>query len=143
MCAQLVCSILPVECSDQRGGGGNGGDFVAGFLLGGAIFGTLGYIFAPQVILVSSLGINLISDSTTLICLLGTVNIVAYFFLLSGSKNFAEYVCAHTRMIPVFFFHNEAAFCNGYQYSQDQLISYSVKRLSLIQIVLELKLLFC
>uniref|UniRef100_A0A3Q7FMR2 Uncharacterized protein n=1 Tax=Solanum lycopersicum TaxID=4081 RepID=A0A3Q7FMR2_SOLLC len=35
--------------NDQRGGGGNGGDFVAGFLLGGAIFGTLGYIFAPQI----------------------------------------------------------------------------------------------
>ncbi|KAK4734876.1 hypothetical protein R3W88_009137 [Solanum pinnatisectum] len=35
--------------SDQRGGGGHGGDFVAGFLLGGAIFGTLGYIFAPQI----------------------------------------------------------------------------------------------
>lgn len=27
-----------------------GGDFVAGFLLGGAVFGTLAYIFAPQVI---------------------------------------------------------------------------------------------
>ncbi|CAN4085526.1 unnamed protein product [Withania somnifera] len=35
--------------SNQRGGGGSGGDFVAGFLLGGAIFGTLGYIFAPQI----------------------------------------------------------------------------------------------
>lgn len=33
--------------SDGRGGGG---DFVAGFLLGGAVFGTLAYIFAPQVI---------------------------------------------------------------------------------------------
>ncbi|KAE8664119.1 hypothetical protein F3Y22_tig00112856pilonHSYRG00073 [Hibiscus syriacus] len=32
--------------SDSRGGGI---DFVAGFLLGGAIFGTLGYIFAPQI----------------------------------------------------------------------------------------------
>ncbi|XP_051150743.1 uncharacterized protein LOC127265100 isoform X2 [Andrographis paniculata] len=28
---------------------GNGADFVAGFLLGGALFGTLSYIFAPQI----------------------------------------------------------------------------------------------
>ncbi|PKA66264.1 hypothetical protein AXF42_Ash006961 [Apostasia shenzhenica] len=28
---------------------GGGGDFVAGFLLGGAVFGTLAYIFAPQI----------------------------------------------------------------------------------------------
>nr|CAH59416.1 hypothetical protein [Plantago major] len=28
---------------------GSDSDFVAGFLLGGAIFGTLGYIFAPQI----------------------------------------------------------------------------------------------
>nr|XP_027109828.1 uncharacterized protein LOC113729788 [Coffea arabica] len=33
--------------NDRRGGGG--GDFVAGFLLGGAIFGTLAYVFAPQI----------------------------------------------------------------------------------------------
>nr|CAN60966.1 hypothetical protein VITISV_015143 [Vitis vinifera] len=26
-----------------------GGDFVAGFLLGGAVFGTLAYVFAPQI----------------------------------------------------------------------------------------------
>jgi hypothetical protein len=31
------------------GGRSGGGDFVAGFLLGGAVFGTLAYIFAPQV----------------------------------------------------------------------------------------------
>ncbi|KAK6794787.1 hypothetical protein RDI58_008240 [Solanum bulbocastanum] len=42
-------SFLFYHHSDQRGGGGHGGDFVAGFLLGGAIFGTLGYIFAPQI----------------------------------------------------------------------------------------------
>lgn len=30
--------------------GGGGGDFIAGFLLGGALFGTLAYVFAPQVI---------------------------------------------------------------------------------------------
>ncbi|KAL3040079.1 hypothetical protein AAZX31_01G219700 [Glycine max] len=33
--------------AEYRGGGG--GDFVAGFLLGGAVFGTLAYIFAPQI----------------------------------------------------------------------------------------------
>ncbi|KAL3521769.1 hypothetical protein ACH5RR_019918 [Cinchona calisaya] len=35
------------EYNNHRGGGG--GDFVAGFLLGGAIFGTLSYVFAPQI----------------------------------------------------------------------------------------------
>ncbi|KAL7003831.1 hypothetical protein U1Q18_004974 [Sarracenia purpurea var. burkii] len=34
------------EHNDRSGGGG---DFVAGFLLGGALFGTLAYIFAPQI----------------------------------------------------------------------------------------------
>ncbi|KAH9706786.1 Low-density receptor-like protein [Citrus sinensis] len=29
----------------QRGGG----DFIAGFLVGGAVFGTLAYVFAPQI----------------------------------------------------------------------------------------------
>lgn len=29
--------------------GGSAGDFVAGFLLGGAVFGALGYVLAPQV----------------------------------------------------------------------------------------------
>ncbi|KAK8934600.1 hypothetical protein KSP39_PZI014784 [Platanthera zijinensis] len=35
----------------EYGGGsrGGGGDFVAGFLLGGAVFGTLAYVFAPQL----------------------------------------------------------------------------------------------
>ncbi|KAL0403357.1 UNVERIFIED_CONTAM: hypothetical protein Sradi_1976500 [Sesamum radiatum] len=33
---------------DDRSGG-SGADFVAGFLLGGAVFGTLAYIFAPQI----------------------------------------------------------------------------------------------
>ncbi|KAK6118469.1 hypothetical protein DH2020_047736 [Rehmannia glutinosa] len=28
---------------------GSGADFVAGFLLGGAVFGTLAYVFAPQI----------------------------------------------------------------------------------------------
>ncbi|KNA05708.1 hypothetical protein SOVF_187800 isoform A [Spinacia oleracea] len=35
------------QYSDERGGGG--GDFVAGFLLGSAVCGTLAYIFAPQI----------------------------------------------------------------------------------------------
>ncbi|CAN6486314.1 unnamed protein product [Victoria cruziana] len=32
---------------DTRGSGG--GEFLAGFLLGGAVFGTLGYVFASQI----------------------------------------------------------------------------------------------
>ncbi|CAF1697606.1 unnamed protein product [Brassica napus] len=32
----------------KRGSGG-GGDFIAGFLLGGAVFGAVAYIFAPQM----------------------------------------------------------------------------------------------
>ncbi|KAL8141540.1 hypothetical protein V2J09_014572 [Rumex salicifolius] len=38
--------------AEYNGGGrsaGGGGDFVAGFLLGGAVFGSLAYIFAPQI----------------------------------------------------------------------------------------------
>ncbi|KAG6752049.1 hypothetical protein POTOM_044265 [Populus tomentosa] len=35
-----------VEYNDGSRGGGS--DFVAGFVLGGAVFGTLAYIFAPQ-----------------------------------------------------------------------------------------------
>ncbi|KAG6500658.1 uncharacterized protein LOC121997223 [Zingiber officinale] len=33
--------------SDDSGSGG--GDFVAGFVIGGAVFGTLAYVFAPQI----------------------------------------------------------------------------------------------
>ncbi|GAB4826443.1 hypothetical protein Ancab_009432 [Ancistrocladus abbreviatus] len=37
-------------CAEYNNGGrGGGADFVAGFLLGGAVFGTLAYIFAPQI----------------------------------------------------------------------------------------------
>ncbi|XP_072993384.1 uncharacterized protein [Typha latifolia] len=36
------------EYSDNSRGGG--GDFLAGFLLGGAVFGTLAYVFAPQLV---------------------------------------------------------------------------------------------
>ncbi|PPS00575.1 hypothetical protein GOBAR_AA20092 [Gossypium barbadense] len=39
--------FLFVQSTDGTKGGGN--DFAAGFLLGGALFGTLGYIFAPQI----------------------------------------------------------------------------------------------
>ncbi|KAJ1391205.1 hypothetical protein SESBI_36769 [Sesbania bispinosa] len=38
---------IRAEYRDSSGGGG--GDFLAGFLLGGAVFGTLAYIFAPQI----------------------------------------------------------------------------------------------
>ncbi|KAB2598925.1 hypothetical protein D8674_001845 [Pyrus ussuriensis x Pyrus communis] len=37
------------EYSDDSRGGGGGADFVAGFVLGGAVFGTLAYVFAPQI----------------------------------------------------------------------------------------------
>ncbi|KAH9535441.1 hypothetical protein CY35_17G053500 [Sphagnum magellanicum] len=33
----------------RGGGGGGGGDFMAGFLLGGVVFGALGYLLAPQI----------------------------------------------------------------------------------------------
>ncbi|KAK8514565.1 hypothetical protein V6N13_103272 [Hibiscus sabdariffa] len=38
-----------VSARYRDGGRGGGSDFIAGFLLGGAIFGTLGYLFAPQI----------------------------------------------------------------------------------------------
>ncbi|XP_037497168.1 uncharacterized protein LOC105632476 [Jatropha curcas] len=40
---------LSVRAEYHDGSRGGGGDFVAGFLLGGAIFGTLAYVFAPQI----------------------------------------------------------------------------------------------
>ncbi|KAG9452139.1 hypothetical protein H6P81_005043 [Aristolochia fimbriata] len=36
-------------CAEYNDGSRGGGDFVAGFLIGGAIFGTLAYVFAPQI----------------------------------------------------------------------------------------------
>ncbi|KAL1324644.1 hypothetical protein HN51_034811 [Arachis hypogaea] len=36
-------------CAEYREGGGGGVDFLAGFLMGGAILGTAAYIFAPQI----------------------------------------------------------------------------------------------
>ncbi|XP_021619384.1 uncharacterized protein LOC110620109 isoform X1 [Manihot esculenta] len=40
---------LSVRAEYKDGSKGGGSDFVAGFLIGGAIFGTLAYIFAPQI----------------------------------------------------------------------------------------------
>jgi len=40
---------LSVRAEYQDGSRGGGGDFLAGFLLGGAVFGTLAYVFAPQI----------------------------------------------------------------------------------------------
>ncbi|KAJ4957400.1 hypothetical protein NE237_024511 [Protea cynaroides] len=40
---------LSVCAEYSDGGRGGGGDFISGFLLGGAVIGTLGYIFAPQI----------------------------------------------------------------------------------------------
>jgi hypothetical protein len=34
---------------------GSSGDFIAGFLLGGAVFGAVAYIFAPQVMMMFTL----------------------------------------------------------------------------------------
>eukprot|EP00250_Pteridium_aquilinum_P023862 c2781_g1_i1 orf=331-837(-) len=38
---------ISAEYGDRRGSGA--GEFVAGFVLGGVVFGALGYLFAPQV----------------------------------------------------------------------------------------------
>lgn len=43
----ILCIAHCIQSSDTNNGGGS--DFVGGFLLGGAVFGTLAYIFAPQV----------------------------------------------------------------------------------------------
>ncbi|XP_074571412.1 uncharacterized protein LOC141827961 [Curcuma longa] len=40
---------LPICAKYSDDSGSGGGDFIAGFLLGGAIFGTLAYVFAPQI----------------------------------------------------------------------------------------------
>ena len=42
----LNCSTGLVHCRAERDGGGG---FTAGFFVGGAIFGVLGFLFAPQV----------------------------------------------------------------------------------------------
>ncbi|KAJ6756863.1 LOW-DENSITY RECEPTOR-LIKE PROTEIN [Salix koriyanagi] len=41
--------MLAVRAKYNDGSRGCGNDFVAGFVLGGAVFGTLAYIFAPQI----------------------------------------------------------------------------------------------
>nr|GMD93273.1 Low-density lipoprotein receptor-related 2 [Ipomoea batatas] len=51
-CPPLPCLtssnfVIRAEYKDQRRAGGS--EFIVGFLLGGAIFGTLGYVFAPQI----------------------------------------------------------------------------------------------
>ena len=50
ICLQLhgynICGTILLYSEDSKGGGG----FLAGFLIGGAIFGTLGYVLAPQVL---------------------------------------------------------------------------------------------
>ncbi|TVU15967.1 hypothetical protein EJB05_39512, partial [Eragrostis curvula] len=42
-CTKLT--VCRAQSEDSKGGGG----FLTGFLIGGAIFGTLGYVFAPQI----------------------------------------------------------------------------------------------
>ncbi|OMP03373.1 hypothetical protein CCACVL1_02448 [Corchorus capsularis] len=42
-------SSFSVSAEYRDGSRGGGSDFVAGFLLGGAVCGTLAYIFAPQI----------------------------------------------------------------------------------------------
>ncbi|CAA0817152.1 Unknown protein [Striga hermonthica] len=42
-------SRLCVRARQNDHNSGSGADFVAGFVLGGAVFGTLAYIFAPQI----------------------------------------------------------------------------------------------
>lgn len=46
MLAYIICGTILLYSEDSKGGGG----FLAGFLIGGAVFGTLGYVFAPQVL---------------------------------------------------------------------------------------------
>ncbi|KAJ6817310.1 uncharacterized protein M6B38_271650 [Iris pallida] len=40
---------LSVSAKYSENSSGGGGDFLAGFLLGGAVLGTLAYVFAPQI----------------------------------------------------------------------------------------------
>ncbi|KAL0927559.1 hypothetical protein M5K25_001741 [Dendrobium thyrsiflorum] len=40
---------FPIHAEYGGSSRGGGGDFLAGFLLGGAVFGTLAYVFAPQI----------------------------------------------------------------------------------------------
>ncbi|KAG6425611.1 hypothetical protein SASPL_116053 [Salvia splendens] len=47
VCAEYKFRALVGTGNDRNGG--NGADFAAGFIIGGAVFGTLAYIFAPQI----------------------------------------------------------------------------------------------
>lgn len=50
VCVFEVFLFLNASYVYSNGNRGGDGDFIAGFLLGGAVCGTLAYIFAPQVI---------------------------------------------------------------------------------------------
>lgn len=41
-----IADISQLICRAERD---NGGGFVAGFVVGGALFGALGFLFAPQI----------------------------------------------------------------------------------------------
>ncbi|ONK80577.1 uncharacterized protein A4U43_C01F19370 [Asparagus officinalis] len=43
------CQKLSVTAKYSEDSSSGGGDFLVGFLLGGAVFGTLAYVFAPQI----------------------------------------------------------------------------------------------
>lgn len=49
ICAEVVMGDVTeaVACRAERNGSGSG--FVTGFVVGGAIFGALGFLFAPQI----------------------------------------------------------------------------------------------
>ncbi|GER50517.1 expressed protein localized to the inner membraneof the chloroplast [Striga asiatica] len=46
-CLDTFLNLFHATCSDRSSG--SGADFVAGFLFGGAVFGTLATMFAPQI----------------------------------------------------------------------------------------------
>lgn len=75
-----------------------------------------------------STGINLISDSTTLMWLLGMVNIVAYLFLTLWVKEFLLSMCVPILRWFLCFFHNEA--CSSYCFEQVMVtdLSTNIKR---------------
>lgn len=42
-------TTIRADYRDSRDRGGGAADFLAGFLLGGAVFGALGFVFSPQI----------------------------------------------------------------------------------------------
>ena len=48
-CQLNVCVAGHAPCLPCRAERDNGGGFVTGFVVGGAIFGALGFLFAPQI----------------------------------------------------------------------------------------------